>query len=655
MSCIGTAGHVDHGKSTLVTALTGIDPDRLADEKARGMTIDLGFAWVTLPSGREASIVDVPGHESFIRNMLAGVGGIDVALLVIAADEGVMPQTDEHLAILDMLRVRSGVVALTKCDLVDDDWLALVHEDIAERLAPTTLAGSPIITCSSITRQGLPELLAALDHAVDTAPIRRDLGRPRLPVDRVFSMAGFGTVVTGTLQEGGLRIGQEVEVQPRGLRARIRGLQAHRHPIDEAEPGGRLAVNLTGVARADLRRGDVVTLAGMFQPTAALDVRLDLLASAPRALAHNAEVEVYLGAAEVSARVALFEDDEMEPGATGWAQIRLAQPLVAARGDRFIVRVPSPSLTIGGGVVVDPHPRRYRRHNAAVLGWLATLADGASADIVLAMLRGQPGIARSSSTNVARLGNYGGRELADLARLVSMPMPDVETALRTLVARGDVVLAGSLYFAADQWQRLSGDALQLVRDYHRQYPLRAGVPREEWRSRLRLAPREATEALARLVAVGTLAETHGGRGAFVCVPGHAPDLTAPQQQAVDAMLARFRQEPFAPPTRPEVEDALGAEVTALLVEQGVLVRLNDTVLLERSAYVEALRRMVERLRTHESLTVADARDLLGTTRKYMLALFEHTDERRYTVRRGDDRVLGPQVSEVDTLAQKMTE
>ncbi|HEX5156197.1 MAG TPA: selenocysteine-specific translation elongation factor [Ktedonobacterales bacterium] len=655
MSCIGTAGHVDHGKSTLVTALTGIDPDRLAEEKARGMTIDLGFAWVTLPSGREASIVDVPGHESFIRNMLAGVGGIDVALLVIAADEGVMPQTDEHLAILDMLRVRSGVVALTKCDLVDDDWLALVREDVAERLAPTTLAGSPIIPCSSVTRQGLPELLDALDQAVDAAPIRRDLGRPRLPVDRVFSMAGFGTVVTGTLQEGGLRIGQEVEVQPRGLRARIRGLQAHRHPIDEAEPGGRLAVNLTGVARADLRRGDVVTLPGMFQPTAALDVRLDLLASSPRALAHNAEVEVYLGAAEVAARVALFEDDELEPGATGWAQIRLAQPLVAARGDRFIVRVPSPSLTIGGGVVVDPHPRRYRRHNAAVLGWLATLDDGSTEDIVLAMLRGQPGGAGSSSTRVARPGSYGGRELTELARLVSMPTPDIEAALSTLLARGDVVFAGSLYVAADQWQRLSGDALQLVRDYHLQYPLRAGVPREEWRSRLRLTPHEASEALARLVAVGTLAETHGGRGAFVCVPGHAPHLTAPQQQAADAMLARFRQEPFAPPTRPEVEDALGAEVTALLVEQGVLVRLNDAVLLERSAYVEALRRMVEHLRTHESLTVADARDLLRTTRKYMLALFEHTDERRYTVRRGDDRILGPQVSEVDTLARKMAE
>ncbi|HET9981317.1 MAG TPA: selenocysteine-specific translation elongation factor, partial [Ktedonobacterales bacterium] len=293
MSCIGTAGHVDHGKSTLVTALTGIDPDRLAEEKARGMTIDLGFAWVTLPGGREASIVDVPGHESFIRNMLAGVGGIDVALLVIAADEGVMPQTEEHLAILDTLRVRSGVVALTKCDLVDEDWLALVREDIVERLSTTTLANSPIIVCSAVTRQGLPELLAALDAAVDAAPARRDLGRPRLPIDRVFTMTGFGAVVTGTLLEGGLRVSQEVEVQPGGLRARIRGLQAHRQTVDVGQPGGRLAVNLAGVARSDLRRGQVLTLPGVFQTTTALDVRLDALPSAPRALTHNAEVELY--------------------------------------------------------------------------------------------------------------------------------------------------------------------------------------------------------------------------------------------------------------------------------------------------------------------------------------------------------------------------
>ena len=649
MSCIGTAGHVDHGKSTLVTVLTGIDPDRLAEERARGMTIDLGFAWLTLPSGREASIVDVPGHESFIRNMLAGVGGIDVALLVVAADEGIMPQTEEHLAILDLLRVRSGVVALTKCDLVDDDWLALVREDIAERLTATTLAGSPIVRCSAMTGNGLPELLAALDTALDAAPIRRNLGRPRLPIDRVFTMTGFGAVVTGTLQDGHLRNGQEVEIQPRGIRARVRGLQAHRQAVDEGQPGGRLAVNLAGVAKSELQRGDVLTLPGIFQPTTALDVRLDILSATPRPLPYNAEVEVYLGAAEVPARVALLEQNELKPGESGWAQLRLAQPLVAARDDHFIIRVPSPSLTVGGGVVIDPFPRRHRRRDAAVLDWLTTMANGSLEDIVLATLEGQPGAQRQTQGHRARLGDYGARDLAELARLVSMPSSDVETAIVALQAHEKVTVAGLLYFAAGQWQRLADDARHLTEEYHRQFPLRAGMPREEWRSRLRLTPREATEALTQLAGAGVLAEMNSGRGAFVRVPGHAPTLTAAQQQAVDALLARFRAEPFAPPTRPEVEEQIGAEVTALLVERGALVRLNDVILLERGAYIEALRRMLGRLRTHETLTVADARDLLGTTRKYMLALFEHTDERRYTVRRGDDRILGPQADEVDAL------
>lgn len=651
MSCIGTAGHVDHGKSTLVTALTGIDPDRLTEEKARGMTIDLGFAWLTLPSGREASIVDVPGHESFIRNMLAGVGGIDVALLVIAADEGIMPQTEEHLAILDLLRVRSGVVALTKCDLVDDEWLALVHDDIRMRLASTTLANSPIVPCSAITGQGLPDLLDALDSAISAVPTRRSLGRPRLPIDRVFSMTGFGTVVTGTLQEGHLRAGQEVEVQPRGLRARVRGLQTHRHAVEEGQPGGRLAVNLTGIARSQLRRGDVVTLPEMFQPATALDVRLNVLRSAPRALHHNAEVVVYLGSAEVPAHVTLLEQDDLEPGATSWAQIRLVHPLVAAREDRFIVRIPSPSLTIGGGVVVDPAPRRHRRRDATVLAWLATLADGAPEEIVLAMLRGQPDMRRQS----ARLGNYGGRDVAELARLASMPAHDVDGLLAALTARELVAMAGSFYYAIEQWRRLTDDALHLVEEFHQQYPLRAGMSREEWRSRLLLAPREAAEVLAQLAGAGSLIETHSARGAFVALSRHTPSLTPAQQQAVNTMLARFHKEPFSPPTRSEVETALGSEVTALLIEQGTLVRLNDVVLLERNAYIEALQRVVTYLRTHESLTVADARDLLGTTRKYMLALFEHTDERRLTVRRGDDRILGPQAGDVGSFSRKMSD
>ncbi len=403
MSCIGTAGHVDHGKSTLVTALTGIDPDRLAKEKARGMTIDLGFAWLTLPSGREASIVDVPGHESFIKNMLAGVGGIDVALLVVAADEGVMPQTSEHLAILDLLRVYSGVVALTKADLVDEEWLALVREEVAETLAPTTLAGAPIIACSAVSRQGLPELLAALDAALDAAPGRRDLARPRLPIDRVFTITGFGTVVTGTLQDGALRTGQEVEILPRGLRARVRGLQTHKRAVEMGAPGVRLAVNLAGVAKSDLARGDVLALPGQLRPTMALDVRLDVLAGAPRPVAHNAVLDLYLGASETPARVVLLEGDELQPGESGWAQLRLARPIVAAWGDRFILRVPSPSLTIGGGVVVEPWARRHRRSDAAVLARLVTLSQGNPEEIVLAALQGtRRGSARARKSSAGR-------------------------------------------------------------------------------------------------------------------------------------------------------------------------------------------------------------------------------------------------------------
>jgi selenocysteine-specific elongation factor len=466
-------------------------------------------------------------------------------------------------------------------------------------------------------------------------------------------MTGFGAVVTGTLQEGSLRVGQEVELQPGGLRARIRGLQAHRQSVESGQPGGRLAVNLTGVARSDLQRGDVLSLPGIFQPTTALDVWLDLLASAPRPLAHNAEIEVYLGAAEVSARIALLDQDELQPGESGWAQLRLAHPLVAARADRFIVRVPSPSLTIGGGAVVDPFPRRHRRHDPALLEWLATLAGSAPAAVALATLRGQPETRRRARGETISPGHYGGRELAELARLASISTTDVENALAALLTNGEVTAAGMFYYAAEQWRRLSDDARRLVGDYHRQYPLRVGMPREEWRSRLELSPREAGEALARLVAAGALTEKHSGRGAFVATPGHAPQFTAMQQAAVDAMLARFRAEPFAPPTRLEVNEALGPEVTAYLIEQGTLVRLNDAIVLEHAAYIEALRRVVAYLRMHETLTVADARDVLGTTRKFMLALFEHTDEKRYTVRRGDVRVLGPQADEVDAMARKM--
>ncbi|HZU78032.1 MAG TPA: selenocysteine-specific translation elongation factor, partial [Dehalococcoidia bacterium] len=290
MYVLGTAGHVDHGKSTLVEALTGIDPDRLREEKERGMTIDLGFAWLTLPNGGEVSIVDVPGHERFIKNMLAGVGGIDLALLVVAADEGVMPQTREHLAILDLLGIHSGVVALTKADLVEQDWLELVQADVEETLAGTTLQGAPIVPCSAMTGQGLPELLAAIEAALAGTPAKRDIGRPRLPIDRAFTIAGFGTVVTGTLIDGSLRVGQELVVEPGRLRTRARGLQSHRQKVESLPPGTRAAVNVAGLATEELRRGMVLTTPGWLEPTIAVDVRLQAVRDLARPVRHNAQV-----------------------------------------------------------------------------------------------------------------------------------------------------------------------------------------------------------------------------------------------------------------------------------------------------------------------------------------------------------------------------
>jgi selenocysteine-specific elongation factor len=335
MSCIGTAGHIDHGKSTLVKAMTGIDPDRLAEEKERGMTIDLGFAWLKLPNGREVSIVDVPGHEGFIKNMLAGVGGIDAALLVIAADESIMPQTREHLAILDLLRVRRGVVALTKADLVDEEWLELVREEVSDLLATTTLANAPILPVSAVTRQGIPELLAELERMLDEAEERQDTARPRLPIDRVFTMTGFGTVVTGTLIDGSLKTGQEVEILPQGVKTRIRSLQTHRHSVDTALPGNRTAINLAGIARSELARGNVVTLPGQLRTTMLIDAHLQLLAGAPYPLAHNTLVDFFSGSQEIPTRVRLLDTDELQPGKSAWVQLRLSRPAVLARRDRF--------------------------------------------------------------------------------------------------------------------------------------------------------------------------------------------------------------------------------------------------------------------------------------------------------------------------------
>ena len=666
MSCIGTAGHVDHGKSTLVKALTGIDPDRLAEEKERGMTIDLGFAWLKLPGGREVSIVDVPGHESFIKNMLAGVGGIDAALLVIAADEGVMPQTREHLAILDLLRVQRGIVALTKADLVDAEWLELVREEVAEYLLPTTLAHAPIIPVSAYTRQGLPELLTQIEQMLNESQERQNIARPRLPVDRVFSLTGFGTIVTGTLLDGSFKIGQEVEVLPHSLRTRIRTLQTHQHSVEVAQPGSRVAINLANISRTDLARGDVVALPGQLRTTMLVDAHISLLADAPRPLAHNTLVDFYSGSQEVPAKVRLLDVEELQPGQSAWVQLRLSHPCVVARRDRFILRIPSPSTTIGGGEVVDIQPRYHRRFQPAILGQLVTFEQGAPEELVLAALdrrtrnAGGSHIAQSHSpqliapssnapkTHTPQSNTFTkgrgllGYELADIVKQSNLAEDVTRQTLETLLSERRVRRVGTLWFAQPVWEALVEETTRLLGEQHRQYPLRSGLPKEEWRARLNLSPKMAAEIFAALQTEGVVAEA-ATTGSSIRLPNFKPGFTGAQQQKVTQLLQRFRASPYTPPGRAEAEAMVGTEVLGALIEQGQIVKIGDGVLFLRETYDEALATLIQYLREHGKMTVAEARDVLGATRKYILPLLEHMDALKITRRMGDERVLGTQV------------
>ena len=627
MHVIGTAGHVDHGKSTLVQALTGINPDRLREEQEREMTIDLGFAWLTLPNGESVGIVDVPGHRDFIENMLAGVGGIDAALFVIAADEGVMPQTREHLAILDLLRIPGGVVALTKIDLIDDpDWLELVQADVSEALQGTVLDGAPIIPVSARTGQGLAELTAALQEVLARTPPRPDRGRPRLWIDRVFTIGGFGTVVTGTLVDGHLEVGQEVEILPRGLRARIRGLQTHKTRIQRAVPGSRVAINLTGVSKQDLARGDLVTTPGWLRPTTLTDVRLDLLRDAPFPLKHNAFVKFFCGSAETVARVRLLGTETLAPGESGWVQLELDDPLPLVRGDRFIIRVPSPAVTVGGGEVVDPNPgRKHRRFRPEVLARLETLARGTPAEVLLQTLERRGPLTVRDLIEVSGLGEAAPEALAELFStgdaVVLDAVPEPAPA-RLVVSRS-------------WWSATTARMRDELAAYHARYPLRSGMSREELRSALRLDPRAYNGLLARAAADGLIVD----EAATVRLPEHQVRFTPQQQQAVNDLLARFRAAPYATPSVKEAAALVGEEVLGVLLARGDLVQVSPEVLFLRETYEE----MVERIRAHiqqqGSITLAQVRDLFQTSRKYAQALLEYLDGVGVTRRVGDERVL----------------
>ena len=619
MYVVGTAGHVDHGKSTLVEALTGIDPDRLAEEKERGMTIDLGFAWLRLPGGNEVSIIDVPGHERFVNNMLAGVGGIDLALLVVAADESVMPQTREHLAILDLLQIGRGLVAITKKDLVDEDWLELVAADVEDVLHGTVLDGAPIVAVSAKTGDGLSDLVSTIEELLQKAPPKRDLGRPRLPIDRSFTISGFGTVVTGTLIDGKISVGQELELVVSGRKTRVRGIQTHRAKLDEAVPGSRVAANLTGVQHDTINRGEVLTTTGWLRPSTAIDVHLRVIPDAPHAIRHNMFVTVHTGSSEAIARVRLLERESAHPGETTWAQLKMSEPIAAVKGDYFVIR--SNRTTLGGGNIVDPHARRHRRKYQPILERLAVMEDGSDREVLLKTIEiSEPADFESVVTRANAEARSAQAILRDMA------------SEKLVVALGRAAVGrGSIIYTAPGWAAVAEKTRGSLQDYHDQFPLRKGAPKEELRSRLGMTPQVFSAALPRLQEDGVVVE----EGALARLPDHRPGLTDDQRQAANAYVRLLDKDPYSPPTDSPVDP----EVLNLLAEEGKVVKVSENVVFSSSAY----RDMVDKISVHigeqGEITVADVRDLFGTSRKYAIALMDHLDHQRITRRVGDARVL----------------
>lgn len=630
---IGTAGHVDHGKTALVKALTGVDTDRLKEEKERGISIELGFTYLDLPDGRKAGIVDVPGHERFIKNMLAGAGGFDLVLLVIAADEGVMPQTREHLDIIQLLQVKKGVVVLTKVDLVDEDWLDLVREDVQSFLMGTVFETAPLVTVSSTTGQGIGELRQLLVRVLAETPSKTAAGPPRLPVDRVFSVTGFGTVVTGTLVAGEMRVGDSVVVQPQGLSTRVRSLQSHGEKVELVRAGQRVAANLAGLELEQIERGSVVAGVKSLTPSSRLDVRLLLLKSAPRPLKNRAPIRFHLGSGEILGRVLLLDREELAPEGLAYAQIELTENTVAAQGDRFVLRSYSPMRTIGGGTVIDPAPgRRHKRFHSEVLQALETRERGNPSEILEQYLRSAaPGLP----------------ELTGVAAAVGLPASDAEELARQLARQDKVKIVpgdGKTYLlSAEIYRRLAADLQQMLESYHREFPLREGYPKEEIRSRK--FPAFNNKAFQFLLAA--LEKDQLVRCTAQAVA--APAFTAGAEPEIGQLIERLKKElneaGFQPPAWNELTEAAGLnehlarELLQYLLRTGELKKVGENLYFLDEIITLIKQKVVDYLCANGEITVRELRDVLQASRKYALPLLEYFDKERITRRVGDKRLL----------------
>jgi selenocysteine-specific elongation factor len=623
---VGTAGHVDHGKTTLIRALTGMETDRHPEERERGMSMDLGFAHLTLPSGIVAGIVDVPGHERFVHNMLAGAAEMDMVLFIVAADEGVMPQTIEHLEILQLLHAKRGVIVLTKCDLVDDEWLELVKEDVAECIRGTFLDGAPMIAVSAVTGEGLDELVRVMDAVAQEVPPKATDRPFRLPIDDTFVKAGFGTIVRGAIFSGQVRVGEEVEVVPKGIVTRVRSLHTYGKPTEIAVAGQRAAMNLGGVERETTERGDVVCHPATLRASDRMDVALRLLPSAPRPLKDGAPVRFHIGTAERIGRVFFFDRNELKPSEETFAEIRLDKPVACAWGDLFVIRSYSPMVTLGGGKVIEPHPLQRRRRRVAEEFHRIAEKSRSEKDFVVTLLREHP----------------NGVTVREIAQRLFLSTERARQIAEALIAEGVAFsLDGQTLLWQEQVRRLQDSIIVTLRRFHTERPLRRGMPKETLRSLV--APDMAVNLFETLLQHFAQISVIVVERETVRLPTHEIRLTEEQRQWAERMERKAKTAGFAPPELeellaefPDREQAM--DLLSWLVEQGRLVRVAEFVVhpetIERAK--QLARQLCER---HGSFTASQFREAANTTRKYAVPLLEFLDQLGVTVRRGDVRVL----------------
>ncbi len=628
---IGTAGHIDHGKTALIRALTGQDTDRLKEEKERGISIDLGFAFLTLPDGTRAGIIDVPGHERFIRNMLAGAHGVDLVLFTIAADDGIMPQSEEHLDILHLLGVRRGIFVITKADLVDNARIAAVREDIEILADGTSLEGAPILAVAAPAGIGLEPLRAEITRQLTGFQARRPTGLFRLPVDRAFVIKGHGTVVTGTAMGAGVRVGQKLRVMPAGDEARVRSIQVHGESVESASACQRVALNLAGVEKTHLQRGDVLTDDGLTLTTTRLDARIEIRPGSKRRLQHNQRVRFFIGAAETLARAILLGREEIGPKESGLAQLVLDDAVVALNGDRFVIRDETNSRTLGGGVVLNPLGRRSRRPLESYITDLAALANGLSAASIEALLR---------------LQNELALPIRRIAELFNVPTDEVAAAVRegrfVRLSLGDE----EGYTTAGKWNRLKDEAVEAVDRHHRDQPSAAGLEMEALRAQISsaVAPRAFRAVLDRLVQETELVREDN----LVRRRSHKATLHG-DTAALGRRVATLLQESgFQPPDPRQMAETLKLaagdlarlrEVLATLEREGQVVKIASDLYFAREPFEAARDKLLNYLATHGEITAATYRDQLSASRKYAIALLDYFDHTGLTTRVGDLRRL----------------